>query len=156
MIKPVTKAMAIITLAGTAFSGVNAVAGQTAPQPITSATDIFAVIDSRNDQVLQIRTVHSVMSPDGSTILFAGDRVSAVIDPLKAGLTRQAVCVTGINGREGSGRVVPIRPAFPREGCLAQLDDYEGDPGLHPADIRVGLPVRVRLNGDLFLEGRKP
>lgn len=125
--------------------------------PISSASSLFAIIDAydSSSQSLQIRMVSSVMSPDGSTILFPGDKVLAVVDPLKPGNTRQAVCVTAIQGREGAGRVIPHRPAFPREGCLAQLHDYEGSAGLPATDIRVGLPVRVMLNGDLLLEGKK-
>ncbi|MEW5729310.1 MAG: hypothetical protein AB1918_15890 [Pseudomonadota bacterium] len=147
---------ALIAFTGVAIAA-SASAQQPAPQPISSATDIFAIIDGHDSQgqALNIHLVNSAMSPDGSTILFPGDRVSAVIEPLKPGNTRQAVCVTAIDGREGKGQVVPIRPALPREGCLAQLHDYEGAAGLPATDIRVGLPVRVRLNGDLFLTGRK-
>ncbi len=132
-------------------------AAPSTPKPITSATDIFAIIDTYDPraQTARIRVVNSPMSPNGTTILFPGDQVSAVVDPLTPGNTRQAVCVTGIDGREGKGRIEPIRPPLPREGCLAQLHDYEGAVGLPATDIRVGLPVRVRLNGDLFLEGRK-
>lgn len=143
----------VATLTGAAAS----TAQEKAPLPISSASDVFAIIDNYDErgQTLQISMVNAVMSRDASTILFPGDTISAVIDPLKPGLTRQAVCVTEIQGKQGHGRVIPFRPAFPREGCLAQLHDYEGRAGLPATDIRVGLPVRVWLNGDLLLEGRK-
>jgi len=123
---------------------------QSNAKPITQEQDIFAIIRAVDGNDLTIEMVNSVMSRDAEHWIRPNDTMLGKIQPVKPGNTRVAVCVKWIR-MPGAAKLIPFGKAFPHEGCLGQLHDYEGAAGIPIADIKKGTPVRVFLNGDLLL-----
>lgn len=124
---------------------------QSASQPIPSQEKIFAIIKDIQGNRMVIEAVHSVVSLDGENWLSVNEQIGATIEPLKPGNDRVAVCVDFIRNK-GAAKLVNVSAAYPHDGCLGQLHDYEGGAtGIPLKDIKPGTPVRIVLNGDLVL-----
>lgn len=135
---------AATVLAGTALA-------ETPAKPISMHEMFFAQITKVDGKELTIEPVHFVISRDGSNAISVKDQIHAIVEPVKPGHTRVAVCVDTIRKPGAAQLTNQIYKPFPREGCLAQLHEYNGAAGMPIEDIKVGAPVRVQLNGDLVL-----
>lgn len=122
--------------------------------PIPLDETLFAVVEQTDGEQLHLRMLHSVMSHDATTILFAGDEIEATALPLPPESTRQRVCVTAIRGQEGVGKIVPGSEIAPKTApCrMGELHDFRGILGLSPRQIAIDTVARIFLNGDLILD----
>lgn len=130
------------TSSGTAQQSAEAVTPIFADQPI------FMVLERIDGDKLTFRVLRSVSSHDSKTILWVGDEVRAVLQPLTPDGTRRAACVTDLLGRDGRG---VIRDSLRSDDCLGQVADYRGMIGLEVEKIAPELVATLSLAGDLSI-----
>lgn len=144
MTLPIVRAAVVVV---SLFSGITHASGE----PIVQTTDIFAVIEDVQDDQLQMKMVHAVVSSDGSTILPPGTVVKGT-EIWQREMTRRAICVDDIITADARKIAIGyVGPSFPRKGCLGAVHAYDGTAGLPLGVITPGTAVRIYLNGDLFV-----